>query len=59
MRRPQEWNTWLRAVPIGGGLLLLAFAIGGWCWSVSYRLGRLEQKMDTLLKMKGVKVAEQ
>jgi hypothetical protein len=65
MKRPQEGNVWLRAIIIAGGLLAVVFTIGGWCWSVSYRLGEVEKKlvsvegkMDKLLHANGIKIAK-
>ena len=54
----QRAMLWLRGAPLAGAILVGAFAIGGWCWSVSFRLGELEKKMDQLLKVNGVKVVE-
>ena len=50
----QRAVLWLRAAGVIGALLVIVFAIGGWCWSVSYRLGELEQKMDKLLMANGI-----
>ena len=54
----QRAMLWLRGAPLAGAILVAVFALGGWCWSVTFRLGELEKKMDTLLKANGVKVAE-